>query len=316
MDFVAFHAKGQPSLVEGNVRLAIGNHLNNVSNGFRTIAAFPELKSVPIVIGESDPDTCAACRAIEYPQNAYRNRPHFASYTAASYARKYDLADQHGVNLEGILAWTFQFDDQPFFAGLRALATNGIDLPVMNTFRMFAKMSGDRIATDSSHGYALEEITQRGRRGAGGAEPAADGGRGRGRGGRGGVRGEPDVAAMASLDGNKLAAIVWHYHDDDIAGEAAAITLAFSGLPQRSGQARLLHYRIDDEHSNSFSVWQKMGSPQQPTPEQYAELERAGKLAQLAGPPTNVAIENGQANLKFNLPRQGVSLVVLEMNAN
>ena len=314
MDFVAFHAKGQPSLVEGNVRLAIGNHLNNVNNGYRTIAAFPELKNTPIVIGESDPDTCAACRAIEYPANAYRNRPHFASYTAASYARKYDLADQHGLNLEGILAWTFQFDDQPYFAGLRALATNGIDLPVMNAFRMFAKMSGDRIAVDSSHGYLLDELLQSGRRGA--APPAAESeGRGQRRGrGRGGVRVEPDVSAMASIDGNKLMAIVWHYHDDDIPGDEAAVTLTFTGLPQQSGQAKLQHFRIDDEHSNSFTVWKEMGEPQQPTPEQYAQLEKAGKLAELEAPST-VNIENGQATIIFALPRQGVSLLVLEMNA-
>jgi len=312
LDFVAFHAKGQPSIVEGNVRLGIGNHLNNVNNGYRTIAAFPELKNVPIVIGESDPDTCAACRAIEYPANAYRNRPQFASYTAASYARKYDLADRHGVNLEGILAWTFQFDDQPYFAGLRSLATNGIDKPVLNTFRMFAKMSGNRLAVDSSHGYLLDELLQSGRRGA--APPAAEGEvRGRGR-GRGGVRVEPDVSAMASIDGNKLSAIVWHYHDDDIVSDEAAVSLTFAGLPQQSGPAKLQHFRIDDEHSNSFTVWKKMGEPQQPTPAQYAELEKAGKLAELE-PPSTVNIENGQANVKFNLPRQGVSLVVLEMNA-
>ena len=27
----------------------------------------------------------------------------YSSYTAASFARKYELADQHGVNLEGAL---------------------------------------------------------------------------------------------------------------------------------------------------------------------------------------------------------------------
>jgi xylan 1,4-beta-xylosidase len=119
---------------------------------------------------------------------------------------------------------------------------------------------------------------------------------------------------MASLDGNKVAAIVWHYHDDDIPGDAADVAVTFTGLSQQSGEAKLQHYRIDDEHSNSFTVWQKMGSPQDPTPEQYAELEMAGKLAQLEAPAT-VAIENGQATLRFQLPRQGVSLVVLELNA-
>ena len=51
----------------------------------------------------------------------------YSSYTAASFARKHDLADRHGVNLEGALTWAFEFEDQPYFAGFRSLATNGID---------------------------------------------------------------------------------------------------------------------------------------------------------------------------------------------
>jgi xylan 1,4-beta-xylosidase len=59
-------------------------------------------------------------------------------------------------------------------------------------------------------------------------------------------------------------------------------------------------------------VWQALGSPQQPTKEQYAQLEEAGKLAEL-GEATPVKIENGEAKVRFRLPRQGVSLLVLEL---
>ena len=53
------------------------------------IASFPELKKKPIVIGESDPEGCAACQG---PQLGYRNGTMYSSYTAASFARKHDLA--------------------------------------------------------------------------------------------------------------------------------------------------------------------------------------------------------------------------------
>ncbi len=85
IDFVSFHSKGSPSVYQGHVRLGLGTHLNNINNGLRSVAAFPELKNTPIVIGETDPDGCAACRAIEYPANAYRNKSHFASYVAACF---------------------------------------------------------------------------------------------------------------------------------------------------------------------------------------------------------------------------------------
>jgi xylan 1,4-beta-xylosidase len=54
-----------------------------------------------------------------------------------------------------------------------------------------------------------------------------------------------------------------------------------------------------------------MGSPIAPEEKQYAELEAAGKLAPMEGPAT-VHVEGGQATLPIALPRQAVSLVVLE----
>ena len=51
-----------------------------------------------------------------------------------------------------------------------------------------------------------------------------------------------------------------------------------------------------------------MGSPQNPTPEQYARLERASQL-ELLGSPEWRAAPDGGVTLRFSLPRQGVSLV-------
>jgi xylan 1,4-beta-xylosidase len=286
LDFIAFHAKGGPSVVEGHVRMGIAQQLRAIGNSMRIVASYPELKNTPIVIGESDPDGCAACGAQLYPQNAYRNGALYASYTAASFARKHDLAARHGVNLEGALTWAFEFEGQPFFAGYRTLATNGIDKPVLNVFRMFSRMRGRRLSVDSDHAVSLDDIL------------------------RGGVREKPDVSALACRDEKSLAVLVWHYHDDDISGPAAAVELDLRGLPEQFHGSRVRHFRIDDRHSNAYTAWQKMGSPQQPTAEQYAELEQAGQLAELE--PEEVGIENGAAKLSFELPRQGVSLLVFE----
>ena len=155
LDFVSFHAKGAPTYVDGHVRMGIAAQLATIDDGFRIVASFPELKNKPIVIGESDPEGCAACQG---PQLAYRNGTMYSSYTAASFARKHDLADRHGVNLEGALTWAFEFEDQPYFAGFRALATNGIDMPVFNVFRMFSRMSGQRVAGDSDGAVRLDDI--------------------------------------------------------------------------------------------------------------------------------------------------------------
>ena len=280
LDFVAFHAKGAPVYTNGHVRMGIANQLRTIDDGFRIVASYPELKGKPIVIGESDPEGCAACQG---PQLAYRNGTMYSSYTAASFARKHDLADKHGVNLEGALTWAFEFEDQPYFAGFRSLASNGIDKPVLNVFRMFSRMSGKRLAVQSDNAATLEDMLRQG------------------------VRGKPDVAALASLDTNRLCVLAWHYHDDDVAGPDAAIELTLEAV--HFGKATVEHFRIDQEHSNAFTVWKKMGSPQQPTAEQYAELEKAGRLAELE-PSKTVQAENGRINVALNLPRQAVSLLV------
>jgi xylan 1,4-beta-xylosidase len=285
-DFLSFHAKGAPGFVDGHVRLGIAAQLRTIDEGFRMIAAVPELKSKPIVIGESDPDGCAACQG---PQLGYRNTTMYSSYTAATFGREQALADRHGVNLDAALTWAFEFEDQPFFAGQRTLANNGIDLPVMNVFRMFSKMSGQRVEAVSSEQTPLDEII------------------------RAGVRDKPDVGTLASLDGKKLAVFAWYYHDDDLPGPEAAVELKLSHLPLDNGEARLTVYRIDHDHSNAFTVWQGMGSPTAPTDAQYAQLVKAGQLAADAAAPATIAVKDGAANLKFALPRQGVSLLMLEM---
>jgi len=281
IDFVSFHAKGAPVYTNDHVRMGIGNQLRTIDEGFRIIASYPELKGKPIVIGESDPEGCAACQGASL---AYRNGTMYSSYTAASFARKHELAEKHGVNLEGALTWAFEFEDQPYFAGFRSLASNGVDKPVMNVFRMFSHMSGQRLSAQSDRAIPLDEIL------------------------KGGVRGEPDVGVLASLDTNKLCIMVWHYHDDDLPGPAAAVELSVTGLQSAGAKAKLEHFRIDEDHSNAFSAWKKIGSPQQPTAEQYANLEKAGQLSNL-GPAVTVQLDNGKYTLKFQLPRQAVSLL-------
>jgi xylan 1,4-beta-xylosidase len=270
--------------VDGHVRMGISNQLRDIDRAFAVIAKFPELRDKPIVIGESDPDGCAACQG---PQLGYRNTTMYSSYTAASFARKHELAAKHGVNLEGALTWAFEFEDQPYFAGFRVLASNGIDLPVLNIFRMFSKMSGQRLAVESSGAVSLDAIL------------------------KDGIRTQADVSALASVDGKKVCVLVWHYHDDDVPGPEANVEIALDTLPLANGPARLQHFRIDAAHSNAFEVWKNLGSPQSPAPEQYSQLERAGRLASHEGP-QSIEVKEGQASIRFTLPRQGVSLLLIE----
>jgi xylan 1,4-beta-xylosidase len=288
LDFLSFHAKGSPTFIEGHVRTGLAAQLNTIDKAFARFASFPELKGKPIVIGESDPDGCAACQG---PQLTYRNTTMYSSYTAAAFARKHLLAEKHGVNLEGAVTWAFEFEDQPYFAGFSVMASNGLTLPVFNVFRMMAKMSGRRLSAVSSGDSGVESIIKNG------------------------VHGESaDVAALASLDSarHQLSVLVWHYHDDDIPGATADIDLEIAGLPPEAAAAHLTHFRVDANHSNAYTLWLALGSPNAPTRAQYAQLENAAQLAQLETSPASVSAAGGAATLKFPLPRQAVSLLILK----
>jgi xylan 1,4-beta-xylosidase len=279
LDYIGFHAKGAPRVVDGHVRMGISNQLRDISKGFEIVDSFATLKHLPIIIGESDPEGCAACGMATNPENAYRNGTMYSSYTAASFARKYLLADYFKVNFLGAVSWSFEFENQPWFYGFRDMATNGVDKPVLNVFRMFGMMKGKRIDVNSNRMYPLFSIRDSGVR-----------------------KQVSDIGAIAAKDSRTATVMIWNYHDDDLEGETENVQLSVNAIP--STHIKLQEYRIDKDHSNSYEVWKAMGSPQQPTKEQIAQLEKSGQLEQTVN--RNEKTKNGLLQMIVPLPRQGI----------
>jgi xylan 1,4-beta-xylosidase len=107
--------------------------------------------------------------------------------------------------------------------------------------------------------------------------------------------------------------MVWHYHDDDVAGPDADIKLVLTGLPDH-GVTRTTHYRIDGTHSNAYGAWKAMGNPIAPNETQYARLREESKLATIRSWQV-VVMPTGTAGFEFTLPRQGVSLLEFDLSA-
>jgi xylan 1,4-beta-xylosidase len=192
--------------------------------------------------------------------------------------------DRYKVNLRGAVSWSFEFEDQEWFAGFRDLATNGVDKPVLNVFRMFGLMGGKRIAVKTKNGLNAADIITNG------------------------VKENNDINAIACKNGNSISIMVWNYHDDEVSGTPAPVELSINGM----GKNKVLvkHYRVDQQFSNSFEQWKKMGKPQNVSDEQYTVLQAAGQLQSYTSPEWKQA-KNENITVKFDLPRQGVSLVQL-----
>jgi len=174
------------------------------------------------------------------PANSYRNSPLYGTYTAVMIKALFDLQDREKVNLSSsaaMLSWSFEFENKDFFEGFRTLATNGVDKPVLNVFRMAGLMSGERVATSSTGQIALDDMM------------------------KDGVRQAPDIDAFANQSRARSRRHGLELPRRRSAGVGARMCrLTVSGIPSGVKKVLLEHYRIDDTHSNSYTVWKAMDS--------------------------------------------------------
>jgi xylan 1,4-beta-xylosidase len=152
---------------------------------------------------------------------------------------------------------------------------------------MAALMKGSRVATSSTLGMTAAAIVAAG------------------------VRDRPDIDAMATTEGRSAAVMLWNYHDMETPAPNLPVTVTVKGLPPNADRVRLTHYRIDNTHSNAYTVWKAMGSPQNPTLAEMAELKAKDGL-QLLESPRWLTASNGGAEIATEMPRHAVSLLLLD----
>jgi xylan 1,4-beta-xylosidase len=154
----------------------------------------------------------------------------------------------------------------------------------LNTFRMFGLLEGDRVEASSTGAVSMDEIL------------------------RSGVRGAPDIDAIAVRHNHGIAILLWNYHDDDVAAPDAAVRLLVSGGPAGGQETLIEHFRIDGLHSNAYAAWKRLGEPSHLSSDQLELVQATGQLQPLDSPHW-VQATNGQIKLEFNLPRQALSLI-------
>jgi xylan 1,4-beta-xylosidase len=286
LDLITFHAKGGTAITGGHVEMNMGNQLGLHQSGMKAVAAVAAFKSKPIYITEADPDGCAACPVSTTPADAYRNSPAYGAYEVAMMKRTLELEARLGVKLGGLLTWAFTFPGTPYFAGYRALATNGINLPVMGAFKLLGALAGTRLAVTSTGALTLDAILANS------------------------VRGQADVDAMATLNGQKVQVLVWNYHDDLVSASAASVRLTIKVPPSFGTRVTINHLRVDESHGDAYTVWTSQGSPASPSSAQLVALQAAMDPSPL-GPDQTVDVSGGSTAVTFDLPRFGISLVTL-----
>ncbi len=282
VDYLSFHTKGgiyNTTLRKTKQLPTIDLFLENVKVAAAIIRKYG-YDHLEISLSEADPDSWAAGGRYDNFNLNFRNTEYFASYIACSYERLYALADELGMDLRP-LAWTFAFDWERLFEGMRTFTTRGVDKAVFNLFKIYARLGRRRVEAACSVPMDADGIRT------------------------GAWAFLPDEGSAAG-DAAALQVMVVRHHDDwDTRGETE-VEIAIEGLPF-DGLATVRRYRIDDAYSNPYAEWRRQGMPDYPSPEAYRAIKARDGLE---SPPDLAGLsDGGRLTLRTVLPAHAVELL-------
>ena len=291
LDFITFHVKGGGYRADPKHRKvpppSVKQVVSHTQNGHAIIAKYPMFHQLECVLSEIDPDGWAAGGAWDNRNLNFRNTEYYPSFVASAFDQVSRYARRAGWDLK-LLSWAFMFPGERCFEGSRAFSTQGIDKPILNLFRMYARL-GDRELAFESTG-ARDALTHPDQWGYG--QP-------------------PTIAGVAARGGAGLAVLIYNHHDDwDLAGEYP-IQLEIANLPSAPETLVLQHYRLDRAHSNAYAEWLRQGRPMYPEAEQRTAIVARAGLEQIE-PPQLLESQGGTIRVNFSLPVHGISLLCLQ----
>ncbi|WP_299039343.1 GH39 family glycosyl hydrolase [uncultured Pseudokineococcus sp.] len=303
LDFVSFHTKGSaftPWRVYGPTGgpapelQSPSSHkmLFEVRRMLRVVGEFDAYRDLPAIVDECDAGVPAHYSAYDNANFAFQNTEYYPVFQVKLFKKLLDLDDTEAVKVTQATSWSFYFEGERYFEGTRAFLTaGGVEKPLLNAYRLMARLGDRRVAATSDAASPSELLD------------AGDG------------RSMPEeVDALASSDGadpRRVSVLVWRHTDDQHQRDdrATPVDVVVRGLPE--GTWTVSHHRVDADHSNAHTAWRALGSPQDPSPEELAQITARQGLEELE-PPRDVEVQQGSASLHVELPLPSVSLLVLE----
>lgn len=284
LDFTSFHTKGgnyQFSALAEKQIPSVRTFLANVRTQCAIIREYG-FDNLECVLSEADPDGWAAGGRFDNFNLYFRNTEYYASFMISAYRNLFLLASELKMDIRP-LAWSFMFEGERCFEGTRSLATQGIDKPVLNLFRLLSRLGSQQVELRVVPAENLPVS----------ASPSDD---------------LPEIGGWAVADSPDLIQVLLYcHHDDWDRGGAYSLVLSLFGLPVE-GPVLVTHYRIDRTHSNACTEWEQLGRPDWPDEQQRALIAARSGLEYLC-PPEQMQVSGGRLDLTFSLPVHAVSLL-------
>ncbi|HLV35623.1 MAG TPA: hypothetical protein VKY59_10940, partial [Spirillospora sp.] len=289
IDFTSFHVKGGGYRADPKHRPqkppSVKRILTDTRAGYEIIARYPPLDRLECVLSEIDPDGWAAGGTWDNINLNFRNTEYYPSFVVTAFDKVNEFARANRWDVR-LLTWAFLFVGERCFEGTRTFSTQGIDKPILNLFRLYARMGSQAVQFHSTGkqnplAYADEN----------------------------GFGEEPDIAGFAALsDSATLTILIYNHHDDWNMQADYPISVQIDNLPYASAGVTIRHYRIDQVNSNAYAEWMRQGKPMYPTPEQRQAIKARDQIEQI-GPVQTRPLTNGTVQLDFTLPVHAISLL-------
>jgi xylan 1,4-beta-xylosidase len=285
LDFITFHLKGTDFAIykAGNFTSekltagipAFSPSLEFISecaiNNLKKIAAIPGTAGIPVYVTECDIDIGLTISVYENPNVEYRNTEYYPAFQCALTKEILDISNVFQANpVKCFVTDALFYPGYRIFEGQRALFTaEEIEKPIFNAFRLLGKLGNERLQFEAS--------------------------------------GSSNVNGLATHKGDTIQIMVYNFNQDvkDRESEEAELMIR---MPS-SESYRLSHFRIDENHSNAYSVWKSMGKPLIPDNDQMNEIKSRQGL-ELSEPVSIIKPVGNNISIPLFLPHHSVSLLV------
>ncbi|MFZ5518491.1 MAG: GH39 family glycosyl hydrolase [Candidatus Zhuqueibacterota bacterium] len=277
LDFISFHAKGNGWPITGVPfeMPSLAAILAAVKKYRQVIAKFPQYQATECLFDECDMAVATNYGMYDFPELEFNNTAYYPAFLVRMVKYLSDFIERENLPISCFTTWAFYFEGKRFFEGNRSLVTNeNIKLPVFNAFPLLEKLGRTRIQLDAA-GF-----------------PITDG-----------------LATKSAPD--RIEVALWNFDETQANSSPAGILLRVVRLPQHLKRAAIRRYQIDAQHSNAYSAWKEMGSPQYPTDSELAAL-RSRQNLELIEEVHSVEVRQGNLEYSLTLPACSVCVVQIE----
>lgn len=282
IDFISIHTYGGSSAGGGPGRLfpEVDYMIEQQVRCADMRDAHPSLRTVPIHVEEWGESSGGTTGVDAKPSADIRNSQYGAAFLATWVERHIRMRQENDRKVESFTfcASGYEGNRTHDFMGYRTLDTkHGFHKPILNGYKLLYKLAPELVPV---------EVSQPGKH----------------------------ISAFGTRDSKRVAIVVTNYQHERIKNDGTSYAVTMKVDPPWKPEAKVTvkHWRIDERHSNAYTAFKEIGSPQQPKPSEIDAIKRRMELELLEAPVPMQAEE--LKRIEFQLPCNAVSLVEIVMD--